>query len=369
MNVFASVVFLFEIFGWKTCRKSSLIASSQDQVNIKGETWRSRRDAYTFCDIFVSNSWFIHCRNYEASGGAILSLSPMSIFNSKFYHCASGTGGALCVHNDLNISRVSFSRCLAREAGGAMYIKFGNAQMESSSGFFNTVAGSGGFSFCKLDNLGVKMTNISYTSARDGGAAFMIPSKNVSIDTSVFSFLVNGRRGASLKLKSYSKCTLRNLVFSRCKSAEHSETSAALDFEATGDHNPGTISNSVFYKCSVPGSYFSIRKRKSDKLIISNCMFGGREKCEINSNLNVVLKNNEFEVEKFPKNVPKHRKFVAPIAYVPSIMVVRECVDFVSHIVMNALVASCFVFLVGNCAFLVYKERKKMKIMKKKMSV
>ena len=178
------------------------MVASQNVINIRGETWYSRRDAYTFCDISISNSWFVHCRNYEASGGAILSLSPIRIFNSKFYHCASGSGGALCAYNDLNISRVSFSRCLARECGGAMCLMFGNAQIERSSGFFNSVAGPGGFSFCKLDDLSVKTTNVSYTSATEGGAALMLHSTSVLVDTSVFSFLVNEPPAASLALKS-----------------------------------------------------------------------------------------------------------------------------------------------------------------------
>ena len=325
------------------------------EIDVVRQTWWARRDGYAFGRVRVSGCWFVECRVSEGAGGAILSLAPMDVRDSVFYHCAAGKGAGFCAHSDLRMSGTVFVRCVARESGSAFVAKFGKACVNSSRVVF---CATGEYAGCDFKGASVDCcwSNVSYCSAGVGASAMCCRSNHVNMRSSIVSFCRNYQALGSVALFD-AEIFMSEMVFSKCSNDAAGAAALAI---TTNSPQTAQLEKCVFYRCSQQGAYKSVIQQGTAMVCFSDCQFSEPKQVELQGPNLQITDTTKFALATFErKDIPQIRLFFAPYAVMPSILVAEVLIDAVR--IASFRTVSLFISLVflANFIYLAYKSRQR----------
>ncbi|RYH21676.1 hypothetical protein EON65_20290 [archaeon] len=258
--------------------------------------------------IIIRNCTFQTLRGVLGGGIVIIaSTIPITIENALFERCVANTGAGMYIATSkyVNITRSQFSKCLANDYGGGVYLSNGNRNLLMADTVFSNCSSNydGGGLYIQSNNQQIMVVQCEFTvcaALRNGGGVGILASGNITFSRTTWHLCHANQQGGGLYLYQGSQVLLSESRFTKCAcpvtgGGIYAIYSSNLFIRSTNFSQAVSLNGacmvlqnsyniflnaSIFYKCVARGSGGGILANSASSLMIDHSIF---DQCQANT--------------------------------------------------------------------------------------
>jgi hypothetical protein len=252
----------------------------------RNELFRQERSSLGFEDAVFDCCRFIGIKSPSNSGGAVMSVRTLVIFNCLFENCLGRHGGAVACHGRLDLHFTTAGRCVARREGGAIVAR--------SQGWDSLTISESQLNGCKAGNFGtmyrlspgdLNLTGVNISKSHADSCVGCFESKR-GVDVLKRLIVTESRalaHNGALCLREAQSIDIAQCIFAKCQhqSAESNAAAVLLIYDSPLG---AKLQNCVFSNNRHDASY-TLTVASGGMMTIKNCCFTGDRAREINPKL------------------------------------------------------------------------------------